>query len=179
MNTKRGFSLLELLVSISIIAVLGTVISQVLFTTLRTNTKTEILKEVKQNGDIALETIQRLIQGARSVSSTCSDTGTTATSLAIVDRNGETITFSCVLDGTATRIASTSASGTEYLTNKTVTLGETCVGTSLQFVCTGGGSAPPSIQISFQLTQTGTPGAQYEQGQIQFQSSVSLRNTIE
>ena len=170
---------MELLVSISIIAILGTLIAQVFFTTLRTNTKTEILKELKQNGDVALETMQRLIQAARSVASACADTGTTSQTLAIVDDTGNTTTFGCVPDGTVTRIASTSASGVEYLTNKTVTLGATCPVTTLQFVCTGGGSASPSIKISFRLTQTGTTGVQFEQGQLQFQSSVSLRNTLQ
>jgi len=45
---SKGFTLLEILISISIAASVSILIAQVFFTTSRTNTKTELLKDVKQ-----------------------------------------------------------------------------------------------------------------------------------
>ncbi len=169
-NIQDGFTLLEMLVSVAIIAMISVVLSQVFISTIRTNAKTEILKEVKQNGDLAVDTLTRMVQNATSV--TCP----TTKSLAIVNPDGNTTTIGCALDGTVTRLASASAT-TVYLSSGDVTLGGTdCASSTLQFTCTAVAGLPSQVTLSFSLAQKGTPGDQFERASETFQTSVSMRN---
>jgi len=52
---------MEILVAVSALAVMGVLLTQVFVTTIRTNTKNEISKEVKQNGDLAVSIMTRMI----------------------------------------------------------------------------------------------------------------------
>ena len=58
---RQGFTLMEILVAVSALAVMGVLLTQVFVTTIRTNTKNEISKEVKQNGDLAVSIMTRMI----------------------------------------------------------------------------------------------------------------------
>lgn len=172
---ETGFTLLELLVSVTILAVIGTLVAQAFFTVFRSNTKTEILKDVKQSGEQTLLTMTRIIQNAQEVS-VCPGGGTPLNSLAMVNPDGGTTTFGCVLDGTVTRIASISATN-EFLTDSHVTIGgSTCAASSLVFECTTQSGEPSKITISFSLAQVGTPVDQFETAREDFQGSVIIRN---
>lgn len=171
-----GFSLLEILVTVGILSVVSVVVSQVFFATTRSNTKSEIIREVKQNGESAMTTISRMVQGAQSVSSGCSSGGTTSQSISIVNADNGATSFGCVLDNAVTRIASTSAA-TVYLTSAYVTLGgASCAESSLSFVCTSTPGAKPTVKISFTLEQKGTPIDQFAKANVGFQTTVTLRN---
>jgi len=181
---KNGFTLLELLVVAGILSIISVVIAQVFFTTMRSNTKSEVLKDVKQNGDYAADVMVRLIQNATSVSATCSEIGedpTPVSSLVLYDRANNTTTFSCVEDSGIYRVASVSASQTVYLTNSNVTLATSegvseCSTSTLGFSCRSVGGIPSSILISFRLQQKGTAQSVAEQGSVSFQTSASVRN---
>lgn len=167
---QNGFTLLETLVSVAIIALVSVVLSQVFISTMRTNTKTEILKEVKQSGDLAIESITRMVQNAQSV--TCP----TAKSLAVVNPDGNTTTVSCQDVSSVARLASSSATTTVYLSSQNVTLGPVCASSSLQFVCTSVSGLPSLVTVSFQMAQIGTPVDQFETASETFQTSVTMRN---
>ncbi len=177
-NVKKGFTLLEILVSVTIIAGLSILIAQAFFTTSRSNTKTEILKEVKQNGDIALGLMSRMIRESSQITSVCATAGTTSTSISVKNPDSGITTFGCSLDSAVTRIASSSGV-TDFLTSASVTLGGTgCTDAAmtLQFVCTalpGGGN---TVKISFTLSQQGTPVALFQRAQSTFQTTVGVRN---
>lgn len=176
-DTHSGFTLLEMVVSLAIVAVISTALSQVFISTLRTNTKTEILKDMKQTGEIALETIVRLVQNAKSITSTCDYAGTTNQSIIIISTDDGETTLGCVYDGTASRIASTSAQGTQYLTTPNVTMGGTsCATSTLEFVCKGGVGVSSSVTVSFQLAQSGVAQGVFEQSSESFQTTASMRN---
>lgn len=174
---QSGFTILELIVSVGAIALMSMVLSQVFFSTLRTNTKTELLKDVKQNGDIAQETMVRMIQNAISVTSPCDAIGTESTSIDILNPDGATTTLGCALDGTVTRLASSSASNTYYLSSSNVSLGgTTCATSTIEFVCVGGAGRQSTVTISFSLAQKGTPVDQFEKASGAFQTSVTTRS---
>lgn len=179
---KKGFTLLEILISITIAGAVGVLIAQVFFTTARSNTKTELLKDVKQNGEYAMGIMERMIRSALRVESTCSETGTTLSTIEILNPNGDITTFGCFLDPDAnvTRIASTSATGVmEYLTSSNITIGgDTCADTdnSLSFVCTSYPDQPSKVTISFSLSQLGTPTDQFERASVLFQTTAAPRN---
>jgi len=178
---KKGFTLIETLVAIGAMASIGVLIAQVFFTTTRSNTKTELLKDVKQNGDYATEVISRMIRNSIKTNSACSSAGTPLTSLEIVNADGGVTRFECVFDNSVARIASTSAlSGrTDFITSTNVTLGgASCVDpiTSLQFTCVSNVDQPPQISLQFQLSQRGTSTAQFEKASIRFETTVLPRN---
>ncbi|OGG23680.1 hypothetical protein A3A79_00530 [Candidatus Gottesmanbacteria bacterium RIFCSPLOWO2_01_FULL_43_11b] len=170
----RGFTLIEILVSVGIIAIVGSVIAQSFFSMVRTNIKTNLLTTVKQNGDFSLSVMSRMIRNASSVTTTCSSGGTTTSSLSLLNTDGNSTTFDCQMDGTIARIASTSATRTEYLTNQNVTLGSSCTN-ALTFICTDIAEEKKEIQILFTLSQLGTPEAQFEKASTQFQTTVVTR----
>lgn len=175
---QRGFTLIELIIAIAIIAGLGTVLVQALFTTTRSSTKVERLTDVKQGGEYALNVIERMTRNARALTAVCSEGGTTPTASAtITSPDGYETTFGCALSGSVTRIASVSAFGTQYLTSSSVTLGgATCDADSLVFYCTSVADVPKSVKVTFQLSQRGTPVDQFEKASTAFQTSISVRN---
>lgn len=175
---QRGFTLIELIIAVAIIAGLGTVLAQSLFTTTRSSTKVERLTDVKQNGEYALAVMERMIRNARSLTASCSGGGTVpASSAAIENRDGYTTTFQCMLDGSVTRIASVSAFGAQYLTSSSVTLGgATCDADSLVFYCTSIADVPKSLKVTFQLLQKGTPVDQFEKASTVFQTNIGIRS---
>lgn len=177
---RSGFTLIEMVVSIAIIAVVGVALTEVFIATIRSNTKTELLKDVKQNGEFALEIMTRMIQNAKEITSACSIAGTISTSLTVVGEDSGETTLGCSFDGTSTRVASVSAQGTAYLTSGNVTLGGgSCLGSTLAFTCFGAAGIPTSVMIVFDLAQLGIPEQAFEQASETFQTSVSMRNMVE
>jgi type II secretory pathway pseudopilin PulG len=179
-----GFTLLETLISIGVVGAIGILITQVFFATARTNTKTELLKDVKQNGEYAMSVMSRMIRNSIYIESTCSSTGDpTLSSLDVRNSDGNITTFGCVLDASASvlRVASTSAtnpSNPDYLTSKNVTIGGlSCndASTTLTFACTSYPDQPPKITINLKMSQKGTPVDQFEKASILFQTTVSPR----
>lgn len=171
---KKGFTLIEIIISLGIVAVLGLTISQIFISTVRTNTKTEILKEVKQNGEFAMETMVRMMQSAERITSAC--TGATTNSITILNPDGFSTTFGCVATGNLLRVASTSAS-TLYLTSASVTLGgSNCGSSTLAFTCTSALGLPSTVIISMDVAQAGATPDQFEQASASFQTSVNTRN---
>lgn len=164
MKEVNGFTFIEILVVTGLIAMISTLAVQVFVTTSASTTKSNLLQNIKQNGDYSLEIMTRMIQSAESIP-TC--TGAQAGSLAIVNRDGKTTTFDCAVD----RIASTGALFTQYLTPS----GLTCGGT-LQFLCTPRAGIPSSVKITFTLSQTGSAGKSYEAASVPFQTTVIKRS---
>lgn len=174
-QTNRGFTLLELIISVAIIALVSTVISQVFFATTKSNAKAEIQKEVKQNGDYALGVMERMVRSAGAITSTCSSGGSTTTSLTITNPDFGSTTFGCDSTTGIARIASSSATGTVYLTSSAVRLGVSCTSSTLAFVCTTVAAVPKNVKINFTLAQSSTSPDVTEQSSLSFQSFVTVR----
>jgi type II secretory pathway pseudopilin PulG len=167
-----------LLVSVSIIGILSLLIVQVFFTSLRTNSKTELMKDLKQNGDYAIQIMVRMIQNAETVSSCNSN------ALTLRSTDGWDTTFSSYGDGDVCRIASYSASpvpdGTLYtLTSSNVSMNAAipadCT-TALSFSCEEIQSQVSKVDISFDLVQKGSPPDAIDNAKQNFSSSVVVRN---
>ena len=58
-KTETGFTLVEILVVIGLLAIVVALGSNMFFTTLRGSTKSKTLTIVKQNGDYALSVMER------------------------------------------------------------------------------------------------------------------------
>jgi len=187
---KKGFTLLELLVVAGLFSLISLVLAQVFFTIMRTNNKTGVVREVKENGDRALEIMTRLVQNASTInqSVSCPNRPTpapTLTTVALTNADGGVTTLKCVLeivDGiTIARIASVSAgppAKTYYLTSENVTLGTASTNTcaALSFKCNSVGDVPAYITIAYTLRQKSTTSAAAEAATSAFQTTVTIRN---
>ncbi len=131
-SKNLGFTLIEILVSVTILSIVMTIISSILFLSLRSNSKTRSLKEIKQSGDATVSIIKEFVRGSESVS--CG-----STSINAIDSNGETTIFYC----SEGKIASNSADITNDLVE--------C--SSFTAACSGdtGGQL---VEFSFLLTPT-------------------------
>lgn len=167
---QAGFTLMELLVSVGVLIIVAALLVQVLFTTTHVNKKTDLINDVKLNGNFALDVISRFVRSARNVS--CG-----SGSMIITNPDLQQTTFTCISDGTAARIASQSASQTVYLTSGYLTVNTSggsnsdCADSTLAFSC-----VPPAVTVTFTLRQLGVPGAAYEGVSAAFQSISRMRN---
>ncbi len=170
---SHGFSLIELLIAVALTATVGFVISTSFFNIMRGATKAEIIKEVKQNGEYALAIIERSVRGSQAIVSACD--GLQRDSLTVQQFGGATMTFSCIFDSGAARIATQSAGVTNYLTSDTVSLGQSCPG-SLQFTCTGSTDGSTTVAISYTLQQKNVDATVRDRASASFQTAITLRN---
>lgn len=175
MRKLKGFTLIEVLVSVGIIAILMVVLVQGFFSVFRTSIKTELLKDVKQNGDFALDVMSRMIRNSTTTATTCAAEGTTTSTFSVVNPDGFTTTFQCLLDGTIPRIASVSGSRTDYLTSKNVSLGVNGCTNAITFVCASSTGGETRVQTTFTLGQVGIPVDQFQKASASFQTSVVTR----
>lgn len=78
-----GFTLVEILVVIAIVAIVGTILVTIFANTLRGSTKSQILAVIKQNGQAVLDDIDKTVRGADSL---LCDPGSSKTT--VVEKNG-------------------------------------------------------------------------------------------
>ena len=161
MKNSKGFTLVETVVVVFLLGLIVAVSGSLFFAILKGASKAEVVKEVKQNGDYAMNFMIRTIRNAQSIQS-CE-----ASSLTIENSDQSSTTFYCLIEDSVTKIAS----GSSALTNKTVTAGSPC---SLSFVCQE--MDPPAVTISFTLFQKGAVGQRVEEtAQSNFRQTVQLR----
>ena len=138
-NNNQGFSLIEMLVVLTIFTVIALVSSETIILTLIGAKKAGSISKVRQNLDLAIGQMERQLHNAKSISE-CPNSDTSQISFA--DGNNNLVNFSCVgvnNNNQPSYVASSSAS----LTSSDITI------TSCSFVCTPGtGNAPPYVTIS-------------------------------
>lgn len=165
-NQKLGFTLIELLVVVGVFSILGIMVVNLLFTTLKGSTKTTILTEVKQNGEYALSVMDRMVRNSRQIlqNSNGQTCASSMTKLKIQNPDGGITEFSC-----GTQIASVSASSA-YLTSNNV------AASNCSFSCQQPSGKPAVVTIQFSLSQAGTPPRPEEKATMNFQTTITLRN---
>ncbi len=176
---SSGFTLLEILISVGILAIIGVLITQVFFSVTRISTKTELVKDIKQNGDFVLDVIERQIRNASGTNIICESGALSTSSATFINRKGESTTFTCFSDGNAARIASISAT-TAYLSSGNLTISEsgsiTCDDSTLSFTCPDVSGLKKPIVVRFTLSQIGQRESVFEIVKTTFETSATLRN---
>lgn len=81
---NRGFTLVEILVAIAIVAIIGTIMVAIFSNTLRGSNKAQILASLKQNGQAVLENMDKTVRNADDL--ICPTSGSSNT--IVVSRNG-------------------------------------------------------------------------------------------
>ena len=165
-----GFTLIEILVAVGLLAIIAVIGSNMFFTTLRNSTKSKTLTTVKQNGDYALATIERLIRDSEKVI-TNSDGSLCAVGMNKIKTrrvDGSEVEFSCEEEGTANGLI---ASNSARLTSNEVKLD------SCSFDCSSrGGFYPQVVTINFTLSQAAVTTRPEEQASVSFKTTVTTRN---
>lgn len=161
-----GFSLIEMLVVVVIFAVVGTIVVQMFFSSLKGGSKSNVLAIVKQNGDYALTVMERMIRNSKKVEyCPVVPPDTDRKTLVISDYNGILTTFSC----SSNRIASSSGQ-IYYLTSENVSVSCASLFDCSQF------ATDRKIGIEFTVSEN-VPGAKIEEkAQMGFKTTVTLRN---
>jgi Tfp pilus assembly protein PilW len=171
-SNSRGFTFIELLVSMTIIMLVGTVIVTVFFSALRGTDKSQSLIAVRQNGNFALSQIANAIRQAESINnfSQCSASGGSRTLAVSSVRDRNITTFQC----SQTNISSNSANGTFSLLDET----QVAPVGSCTFTC-GHQAATriPFVTISFRLSRAGVSHPEEIVSPVDFSTTVLLRNT--
>lgn len=162
---RRGFTLVELLVVVAIFAGLGVLLVNSLFSILRSNTKSELIKEIRQNGSFALDVMTKKLTSGRNP--VCD-----SDRVSFIDSEGEEVIFSCEDD----YIASESAGIKIALTSNQTGEGKIRISlTDCSFDCETAG-ANSKVTISFTLSQAGDSSLQEDLAQQSFSKVISVRN---
>lgn len=163
MAVRKGFTLLELLMFVSLMGLILVAITQVLGATLAGSGKSQGMQQVKQNGQFAISTMSRLLRQANDVTA-CAGSQLDFTVL----ENGSTSTYR--FETSALRISKTYNAVQSWLTDDGVEV--------TNFICaltSPGNGQPAIVNLSF---NAGKPGLSVENiiANINFRDSVSLRN---
>jgi prepilin-type N-terminal cleavage/methylation domain-containing protein len=66
-NNQLGFSLVEILVVIAVLAIVGTIITEIFISSVRGSNKAAVISLLKRNGQTVLETMDKSIRNAKAV----------------------------------------------------------------------------------------------------------------
>lgn len=162
-NIQKGMSLLEILVVVSIFAVLGILITRSVLLTLGGGKKSESLIRVRENLNYSIAVIERQLRNADSITD-CSNTNPVL--ISYKDQSGIASSFSCVI-GTQGSVGYIS-SGSAKLSSDTVSI------TNCSFVCASSSGTPSSITINLEGTDAETKAI--ENSIVTAKTQIFLRN---
>ena len=169
---RNGFTLIEMMIVVSLLGIIAVVGSGAFFSILRGSTKTKTLQMVKQNGDYAISVMERMIRNARRIEEIDGQ------HIKIKNPDGETTTFRCCGSSPNLLIASESGNLTcesARLTSSGVKV-DSC---SSVFTLVDPGQPeikPAVVKINFNLSPAVSSTRPEEQATVNFQTTVTLRN---
>lgn len=143
-NKQQGFTLIEILMTITVLGVLFATSVALFFQVFRSSGKSSSVVDVEQNAQLSMSIMDRLIKNAQSVDSGCPGSGNAIT---ITNRDGQQTTFSVIVDADGvSRLASNSAE----ISTPEVEI------TNLTFDCLKTEGVPEQIEISMTIAFTST-----------------------
>lgn len=164
-SSQAGFTLIEMLVVVAIVGVVATISTQIVLSLIRSNNKTNVQNEVKQNGSYTIDLIERDVRAATAAISTDS------TNLTLTSQDGSTVAYTCGVKSSGNngfiRRNSNPLLNTDL--NSGVAVG------SCSFVIAPS-TNPQLITVDFTLTQAANSATRSDLTVTQnFHTSVSLR----
>jgi prepilin-type N-terminal cleavage/methylation domain-containing protein len=169
---RKGFTLIELIVVMSIFVVVGGLIISILFITFRGSNKAETMSIVKQNGTFALSQMVKQIRYARSLDAPAS---------CVPTANAPTLTVTALNDGLQTTFSCPNSQASPITSNSAALVDSNAVSvTYCSFTCSQNNiSEPPRVTIQFTLSSKNSSGLVESQSSIPFQTSVIMRNAVQ
>lgn len=161
MNRYKGFSLVEVMVAITIIAVIGTITSTILTRSYKAGTDTTKISKLKQNGDLAVNQITDVIRTAEAV--ICyGGTATRKNSMVVRTMQGKYVKFKFVDSPTPT--------GGKTTSNGYIAKQENLSPSNQAIFCTDSLLTPTAVPIT---NQNPTSGVNISEGEF-----IKLTNTV-
>lgn len=180
---RRGFTLLEVMIVLSIFALIVPAMFSMYFMSLRAQHKVLVLRDAKRNGDNALTAMENLIkQNAVTIHfasppSTANQVCTSAVpssfgvELFFADKDNTWFTFSEDNGKIASTSGSLGGSVDTYLTNAKSIISDFDVG--CVYVSE---TSPPLVSITFDVDQAGPTGRPEDVSSLTYQTKVKLRS---
>ncbi|MBI4096648.1 MAG: type II secretion system protein [Candidatus Levybacteria bacterium] len=184
---KEGFTLVELLASIAVLVAVGSVIAGIITASLRGTNKTNVIENIRENGNYALSQISRSIEYAQAFNG-LSDNGTDYTVscrfstsptpapvetpykfVKVTPSNSNSIEYSCAISTPAT----ITSNGASMIDTSSIVLTD-CVIACVQTRATD----LPIVKVGFKLGPKKNPTglAETSSPPILFETSITIRN---
>lgn len=161
---EKGFSIIEMLITTALFAVIMVVSTQSLATSLKNSRKSDSISKARENADFAVSTMERLLRNAKDVTA-CSDL-----ELEYTDEYGKTSNFTC-------DAGSFIASGSAGLRITSTSVNIDCTGTVKVFNCPAPAiGVPQAIEITVKASDASSSGA--EGADVISKTKVLLRNYV-
>ena len=182
LKNKKGFTLVELMVAVSIFAIVMTISMGAILSIIDTSKKAQSLKSVMSNLNYALEDISRQVKTSRSFSSNAScgytpsnpaETQYQSNSLSLVNSEGTDVTYALSSDNKVV-VSTVGVNDTNNFDNTPITAEEVRV----QYLCflVEGEDAGDGLQPKVTIVIKGVSGDKAKtQSQFQLQTTVSKR----
>ncbi len=174
-----GYTLVELLVVISVFVIISSTLTGILYFTLRANNKARVLNSVSKNGNYALSVLSSTIEVSKKISiggqKDCVTAVSGATTMDLTGLDDKITTIACTTGSngniTITRPSASAVNLIDNSTNPEVQL------TNCQFSCTQTDVySQPLVTVALILTQSGVSTLQEFQGSADFKTTLYLRN---
>jgi prepilin-type N-terminal cleavage/methylation domain-containing protein len=190
LNQYKGFTLVELLVVTAVMGVLGVLSANLISSILRSQNKTTIINEARQNGNLVIDKFERDVKQSAEVCPVDPMTSlpvcniiasTSSTSVALTAYNGDTIVWDCQAtsfkrgQGLDYAAASKPANMMD-VTNSDAVNGVAVASCSFTVLPKAGSNIPQIVTLNFFLTQgSGAPGKAEFRINEQFEVTVGTR----
>lgn len=182
----NGFTLIEFVV---VIGILGFVVTSSVFflnSVLRSANQANVTQEVKQNGQVVLDSLDRQIRG--SIGASGVDAGPDYTEIMLTRLNDDPLYIKCFTDGAsgvknnriATAVSATGTPSYVSISNDNTVTGVNITGCKFNIVAATvsaqGVQVPAIVSVYFTASQgLDAPSRQDFQAQAPFQTTISLR----
>lgn len=172
---KSGFTLMEMIVVLGSFAILAIISTATLFITLNNMAKARVTREVRRNGDSALQVMERQLRVAQAITA-CNPTGTEVDFTDQYGNNNSSTNAPKFICDSTTPNKFFIASGSAHvrLTDENRV---TVISCNNVFTCDPANNPPQWVKINFTLKSNVNPASTRptEQGQATWNSQVNIR----
>lgn len=160
---KKGFTLIEMLVVISLIGLIAVTASGFLIVSLMSSAKANVTKEIRQTGNYALSVMEGLILTSTSVGCTSPNY------VHVKDINGNLATFECRDGGSISSSSATITTPVNLIsTNVTVS--------GCNFNCSTQPGLPTKVHLEYTLNKGDANSRPSERASVTFETEVLNKN---
>lgn len=156
----KGFTLMELMVTVGILGMIIVTIMGMFFRSFRGGTKADTIMTLDQNAQMSLSILERFVRNAQSVSVGGGDCPATSDSLTVESWDGRSTVFSL--------------ENGQLASNGAVISGEAVVISDLVFECVRTQGIPDQVMVRFNAVRTDAGGG--AETEASYESVINLRN---